>query len=1182
MSRNMRLFVLLLGGAVAHNLVPSEDTVLERITFSSCAHQDPEGFGDDNIYFESWDTFAAAGADLAILTGDNVYGDCVLPGCTELKAAYDELAAIPAFQRFKSKVPFIATWDDHDYGVNNGGADFALKHYAKEHFLNFYNIPMDDERRTRGGVYKSYTFGPEGKRLQVILLDDRWFKTADTILGDEQWQWLAQELRKPADLRLLVNGFQFLGNLYEGFYQQPCEQKKLLSILPDNVVLISGDRHIGSFYQVDAMGGGAYGATFPDNNGNPVMSLDKTKFDNLPLLEVTASSLTHAWNEAGLEPGNNRIPGYDIVRTDHFGQIDINWEARSLRVSLVPSNTANTGAMPSEIGQTVTIDVNFPAAKAVPVPCPSGCVHHSRRLLFSTTPTCPPGCTEAAETCPLVYNGCDKWMGASASNAAKAVLPSLGTYPTDPLLYINPNVSVTPLMSSGEFGVVGLDSLWQIPDKWNGLAMVTGPFDGAGIQVLRKGLLRYYVNNEISVGNGIHLRYSATEEKGSPDQAFPSTQESFVMNGATIRYFDIEVEFKSSATKYKHLASGVAIKRIYISTDAKPEGELVTSVAHMKSLTGLDGLSRFCGGTFHNEHEFSHLTSGAGFEDKIYISGHEDGGFGGVGVLDVATGNTYLLPTQMMVETATPLYTGSADYVAMVVNIYPEPGVGQRVHLYYGKKVGTDFLGRNGLNPAYGQYYVLIVPGHETWDNMDALVEYAGSFVPVETATGAINSGLAKNEWSSVNKHQPTMWAQSMALGDISVTRIRPDLLSAGDFTTKNGVQLPVQLAATTKRLRLKDIDPIFGDPDGLYWSPRGYLMIAEDGSTGRLLRLPLDVEGNSDRHMLTVARVGDESKRTHLNSIPTFSLNAASQAEFTGIIPAGFFHLLGSDATPQEYMTAELGAREQYIVNLQLHSLSKGIISDLELGEGCQSLRVDIEPDPSDTAPALYAWKNPSYYNGKRAEYCAVNDCSNMRGDFVPGEVVRVSDFTVLEIWRGLAPGTYTDDLAPIIAESLSYSNLEPALAYAWEGVGYYNGKREAYCSANDCSGMRGPFIAGEVVLESDFATLEVWRGLAPGTYTDDLTAIIAESLSFKNMEPALSYVWDGVGYYNGKREEYCSANDCSAMRGPFIAGEIVLESDFAILEVWRGLAPGTYTDDLTAIIAESLSYSNMEPAGF
>jgi len=610
-----------------------------------------------------------------------------------------------------------------------------------------------------------------------------------------------------------------MGNLYEGFYENPCEQKKLLSILPDNVVMISGDRHVGGFYQLDAMGGGEYGAMFRDNNGNPVASLNKKDYATLPLLEVTASSLTHAWNTAGLEEGNNRVPGYDIVRTDHFGQLDIDWVARTFRASLVPSNTANAGAMPSEVGSTVTIELAFPAVKAERILCPAGCNQAAgRRLLFSSvpTPSCPTDCYEPQATCPAPFpTTCVAPAGAAVQAAAAVVLQEFGTHPTDPLLYVNPNVTLTPLMSSGEYGTLAYDSMWQVPASWNGLSMVTGATDGAGIKVLSKGLVRYYTNNEVPAGNGVPFRYSASATKGSPGYAYPTMDESFVMNGATVRYYDMEVEFKAGGTKYTHVVSGVAIKRVYISTDSAPTGELVTSVNHMKALTGIEGMSRFCGGDFHIKAQYSHLLAGAGFEDEMYIAGHEDSTYGGIGVLDTMTGSTYLLPTSMMVETATPIYSGMAGYVALVVNLYPEPTVGQRIHLYIGKKQGSDFLGRNGLNPKYGQMYVLTVSGHETWANMDALADYAGAFVPVETAVNALNSGGSKNEWSSVNLLMPNMWAQAMTgLGDISVSSIAS--LTTATMMTKNGVQLPAAVDATTKRLRIQDVDPIFGNPDGL------------------------------------------------------------------------------------------------------------------------------------------------------------------------------------------------------------------------------------------------------------------------------------------------------------------------------------------------------------------------------
>jgi hypothetical protein len=122
----------------------------------------------------------------------------------------------------------------------------------------------------------------------------------------------------------------------------------------------------------------------------------------------------------------------------------------------------------------------------------------------------------------------------------------------------------------------------------------------------------------------------------------------------------------------------------------------------------------------------------------------------------------------------------------------------------------------------------------------------------------------------------------------------------AGSRRTGSSVELPAQTTASTKRFRLKEVDPTFGDADGIYWSPKGSLVMAEDGSNGRLLRMTLDNDGNSDRQM-TERAVADESLRNQLNSIPPLPLTASSMAQFSGIVPHGFYHVLDAD-TPQRF----------------------------------------------------------------------------------------------------------------------------------------------------------------------------------------------------------------------------------------------------------------------------------------
>jgi alkaline phosphatase D len=299
---------------------------LTRIAFGSCA--------DQKLPQPIWDTVLQARPDLVVYGGDNVYASDPPFSIANLENAYATAAAIPAFQRLRAAVPQLAVWDDHDFGVNDGGAGFAFKNESKNAFLNFWSAPASDARRTRDGVYDSHMIGPPGQRVQIILLDGRWFKSgwkvtdqrgqpgkerylpdADptkTMLGEAQWRWLAEQLKQPADVRLIVSGIQVVveGHGWERWGNFPLEQQRLTDLIRETrangVVFLSGDRHIGALYR-DA---------------------DRVPY---PLYEMTSSGITHPWKDAN-EAGPNRIGA--LVTEQHFGMVEIDWPARVLRLSL--------------------------------------------------------------------------------------------------------------------------------------------------------------------------------------------------------------------------------------------------------------------------------------------------------------------------------------------------------------------------------------------------------------------------------------------------------------------------------------------------------------------------------------------------------------------------------------------------------------------------------------------------------------------------------------------------------------------------------------------------------------------------------------------------------------------------------------------------------------------------------
>ena len=105
----------------------------------------------------------------------------------------------------------LAVWDDHDYGLNDGGSEYTLKKEAQKLFLDFWNIDIKDERHKREGIYFSENRQIKDKKILLIGLDTRYFRsplegekrnyesTSDiskTILGKEQWEWLERYISR--------------------------------------------------------------------------------------------------------------------------------------------------------------------------------------------------------------------------------------------------------------------------------------------------------------------------------------------------------------------------------------------------------------------------------------------------------------------------------------------------------------------------------------------------------------------------------------------------------------------------------------------------------------------------------------------------------------------------------------------------------------------------------------------------------------------------------------------------------------------------------------------------------------------------------------------------------------------------------------------------------------------------
>ncbi len=297
------------------------------VTFGSCNKHNLE-----NVF---WDDVLALNPDIFIWGGDNVYADT--EDIDKLRGMYDSQDSLPAYAKLKEEVFITGTWDDHDYGLNDGGVEFGFKKESQQAFLDFMEVSKNDRRRSREGVYSSQLVSKPSGLVKIINLDTRYFRTSlkdsetkgrrydanpygqGTVLGVEQWKWLQTELKNStAKFNIIVSSIQFLSNEhgFEKWANFPHEVDKMKQVLKEtqakNVIFLSGDRHISEF--------------------------SKTNIDglNYPVIDFTSSGLTHAYSNFSGEP--NPFRAGEVVSTTSFGMLEIDLEGKEVTFKMMGDN----------------------------------------------------------------------------------------------------------------------------------------------------------------------------------------------------------------------------------------------------------------------------------------------------------------------------------------------------------------------------------------------------------------------------------------------------------------------------------------------------------------------------------------------------------------------------------------------------------------------------------------------------------------------------------------------------------------------------------------------------------------------------------------------------------------------------------------------------------------------------
>ena len=290
-----------------------------KIGLGSCLDQDyPQPI---------WQSIKKEDLNYFIFLGDNVYGDTRYGSLRKMKSAYDKQKKV--LPDFLNDISIFSIWDDHDFGINDGGADYRFKRQAQELYLDFWDITKDDDRSNREGIYFSKNEIFFNKKFKFIFLDTRFFRSKlkgkksnyieniepdATILGNAQWTWLENELKSDFGFLFIFSSIQIIAkdHRFEKWSNFPIERAKLFELLEkfnDKTMLFSGDRHRAGIYR---------------KNG---------------IIEVTSSSMN--------KPGSsfNETDSYLIGKTypqENYGVVEILENTIHIKIKDIKGKTLNT------------------------------------------------------------------------------------------------------------------------------------------------------------------------------------------------------------------------------------------------------------------------------------------------------------------------------------------------------------------------------------------------------------------------------------------------------------------------------------------------------------------------------------------------------------------------------------------------------------------------------------------------------------------------------------------------------------------------------------------------------------------------------------------------------------------------------------------------------------------------
>ncbi|MBL4660121.1 MAG: alkaline phosphatase family protein [Alcanivoracaceae bacterium] len=299
------------------------------LAFGSCNRQELEN--------TLWSEIEKNKPDVWVWGGDIIYSDT--EDMDFLRKNYQIQKNNPAYKHFAQTTKIIGTWDDHDYGLNDGGKEYSKKAESQQLFLDFMGVVKDAPRRKQAGIYFASNYTVDKHSIKIIVLDTRYFRTAitldpdpaddkrfmpnhdgeGTMLGQAQWRWLADQLyNSSADFNVIMSSIQFLSPThgFEKWANMSHEVKKMENLIQSsqakNVIILSGDRHSSEVSKKE-LAGLAY-----------------------PLIDFTSSGLTHAYGKEKTE--DNPYREGDIIVDKSFGILRFDFDRQQVTMEMRGEN----------------------------------------------------------------------------------------------------------------------------------------------------------------------------------------------------------------------------------------------------------------------------------------------------------------------------------------------------------------------------------------------------------------------------------------------------------------------------------------------------------------------------------------------------------------------------------------------------------------------------------------------------------------------------------------------------------------------------------------------------------------------------------------------------------------------------------------------------------------------------